>query len=337
MRISWIPNQLIANPQLLATWIAAYRIDSEGGCATVPDVAAAIGVSERSVRRSFSDLVAMGLAVKPERGCLVPLPGPVDEAASLRYPDHREWTAVSTSLSVLATGGQKEEAIRPHVAKTGAENDTTCSYNKIINSPPNYKQEDPPYTPPTDSLFPIDEVPPSPSKKISDLEVILAAFNELGGNRVKPSSKVCQHITARLAEGHSVAEILLVLEYKAAEWLNDPRMAQYFRIMTLFRESKFAGYLRGAMAWAKAGRRLPTQANQMEQRRQMREMDAEPRSQAHVAQLRDQLVAKRREFYREHGRAMTREEEAKIREFLKKSEKDHSNPEISGNVAQEEA
>lgn len=50
-------------------------------------------------------------------------------------------------------------------------------------------------------------------------------------------------ISARLAEGHTIADLKLVIDHQCAKWLGDEEMEQYLRPSTLFRASKFEGYL----------------------------------------------------------------------------------------------
>lgn len=53
-------------------------------------------------------------------------------------------------------------------------------------------------------------------------------------------------INARMAEGFTLQDLLLVIDHKFSEWGQDSKMAQYVRPSTLFSPSKFAGYLKSA-------------------------------------------------------------------------------------------
>ena len=59
-----------------------------------------------------------------------------------------------------------------------------------------------------------------------------------------------QNINARLAEGYSVADLQLVIDFKREHWSANLKMAEYLRPMTLFAPQKFAGYLAGAQRWS---------------------------------------------------------------------------------------
>ncbi|WP_107283116.1 replication protein P [Photobacterium lipolyticum] len=69
-------------------------------------------------------------------------------------------------------------------------------------------------------------------------------LNSVVGSRFKPDAKAStKNISGRLSDGASVKVLKLVIDYKACEWLNDPKMAQFLRPSTLFGTEKFNGYL----------------------------------------------------------------------------------------------
>lgn len=47
----------------------------------------------------------------------------------------------------------------------------------------------------------------------------------------------------RLKEGHSLQEVLSVIDFKCDEWINDPKMSRYLTYDTLLRKSNFEKYL----------------------------------------------------------------------------------------------
>lgn len=72
---------------------------------------------------------------------------------------------------------------------------------------------------------------------------IIDALNTAAGTSYRPTSRKTQElINARLAEGYTVDDFRTVIAKKAAEWKDDPKMAQYLRPETLF-GTKFEGYL----------------------------------------------------------------------------------------------
>jgi len=107
-------------------------------------------------------------------------------------------------------------------------------------------------TPLKSSTYPNNEPNSEPNSKDSlsckpDCLKVLVKMNELLGAKYKPSAKThIQNISARLTDGHSVEDLILVVEHKHKEWGNDPKMAQYLRPSTLFQLGKFQGYLTAA-------------------------------------------------------------------------------------------
>lgn len=77
----------------------------------------------------------------------------------------------------------------------------------------------------------------------TDIKYIVDYLNDRVGSSFKSTTKATQRvIKARLAEGFTVDEILLVIDKKCQEWLGDSKMEQYLRPETLF-GTKFEGYL----------------------------------------------------------------------------------------------
>lgn len=82
------------------------------------------------------------------------------------------------------------------------------------------------------------------SKRHDDVKAVIAHMNGAIGSRYKASTKAhADGISARLGEGHSVDDLIAVIDHKAREWGSDPKMAQYLRPATLFAPGKFGGYL----------------------------------------------------------------------------------------------
>jgi uncharacterized phage protein (TIGR02220 family) len=77
----------------------------------------------------------------------------------------------------------------------------------------------------------------------TDIRYIVDYLNDRVGSSFKSTTKATQRvIKARLAEGFTVDEFLLVIDKKCQEWLGDSKMEQYLRPETLF-GTKFEGYL----------------------------------------------------------------------------------------------
>ncbi|MGL6378688.1 conserved phage C-terminal domain-containing protein [Aeromonas hydrophila] len=83
---------------------------------------------------------------------------------------------------------------------------------------------------------------------------MLAHFNSVTDRRYQAKPTALQNINARLAEGHSVADLMLVAEFKSTHWAADLKMAEYLRPMTVYAPQKFPGYLAAARRWEQVGR-----------------------------------------------------------------------------------
>lgn len=96
---------------------------------------------------------------------------------------------------------------------------------------------------------------PDPEVLITDqAKSSLAHLNQATGSRFQVCKSSLEHIRARLREGFTPAELVLVIDYSAEKWGADIKMAEYLRPTTLFLPSKFPGYLQSATKWAAAGR-----------------------------------------------------------------------------------
>ena len=87
------------------------------------------------------------------------------------------------------------------------------------------------------------------------VETVISHLNELAGTHYRPTkADTIKVITARLKEGYSVDDLKLVVSYKCDEWMGTD-MQKYLRPETLFRPSKFEGYLNAAMSGAPVRKR----------------------------------------------------------------------------------
>lgn len=68
-------------------------------------------------------------------------------------------------------------------------------------------------------------------------------LNQLTGRNYRPAASNIRLLRARLAEGYTAQEIADVIARKCAEWIDDPKMAQYLRPATLFNAEKFNTYV----------------------------------------------------------------------------------------------
>lgn len=86
-----------------------------------------------------------------------------------------------------------------------------------------------------------------------DVKSVVDQMNSILNSKYKPSTKShAQNISARLDEGHTIDDLILVVKDRLSAWGNDPRMAQYLRPQTIFQAGKFNGYLMAAKTTPKA-------------------------------------------------------------------------------------
>lgn len=98
---------------------------------------------------------------------------------------------------------------------------------------------------PTDEPQPLIPEPQAPiqQKEPDPTEEVINHLNHRLGTKYKPTTQATRKlIKARLKEGFTVEDIKLVIDKKAAEWVGNPKMAQYLRPDILF-GNKFEGYL----------------------------------------------------------------------------------------------
>ena len=82
---------------------------------------------------------------------------------------------------------------------------------------------------------------------------VLNHLNTVAGSKFQKGKTSLESIRARLREGHSVEDMILMVDYKHVHWEGTTQY-DYMQPTTLFRPSKFEGYLHSAMRWNARGR-----------------------------------------------------------------------------------
>lgn len=96
---------------------------------------------------------------------------------------------------------------------------------------------------------------PDPEVVITDqAKKVLTHLNQTTGSRFQVCKTSLEHIRARLREGFTPEEMVMVIDYSKEKWGVDIKMAEYLRPTTLFIPSNFPGYLQSATRWDSAGR-----------------------------------------------------------------------------------
>lgn len=103
-----------------------------------------------------------------------------------------------------------------------------------------------------------DKQNPTPSSSSSssttvnkDAAQILDHLNQQSGRAYQAVQANLNLILARLKEGATLDQCKAVVDAKAREWLNDPKMVKYLRPKTIFNATNFAQYV-GELSSAKA-------------------------------------------------------------------------------------
>ena len=74
-----------------------------------------------------------------------------------------------------------------------------------------------------------------------DVEQVISHLNEKTGSHFRNVPSTSKLIAARIAE-FSIEDCIAVIDAKAHQWLNDPKMSDYLRPQTLFSATNFANY-----------------------------------------------------------------------------------------------
>ncbi|OXV23952.1 conserved phage C-terminal domain-containing protein [Enterobacter kobei] len=83
--------------------------------------------------------------------------------------------------------------------------------------------------------------------------LILNHLNEVTGKKFRKGKSSLDNIRARLRESFTQDELLLVIDYKHEQW-KETKYYEHMQPTTLFRPTKFEGYLQNAVRWDGKGR-----------------------------------------------------------------------------------
>ena len=96
------------------------------------------------------------------------------------------------------------------------------------------------------------QVPTEPDNAPEKL--ILDYFNKVTNSKYREGKTTTGHIKARLAEGFTSEDLILITDYLTAKWQKDPKMRDYLRPKTLFVPENCIEYQDKAIKWRDAGR-----------------------------------------------------------------------------------
>jgi uncharacterized phage protein (TIGR02220 family) len=206
---------------LLCIWMLASRTDNK-----IPDdavwLAAKIGATE-----------PVDLELLKARSWLVEHP-----ASDTLAPDASKVLAPDAS-KVLAPDASKVLAPDASNMLALAHADTRSRYKASYKT--TYKTTD--LKPMSGSLSAnADPIAPNSQNSLDSLSVIEQAKVTYGLDWRKPH----RFLKARIRDGATVEDCMVVIADRVKYWSNDEKMRQYLRQETLFREGKFEGYLQAA-------------------------------------------------------------------------------------------
>lgn len=85
-------------------------------------------------------------------------------------------------------------------------------------------------------------------------KLILDYFNKVTNSKYREGKTTTGHIKARLEEGFTSEDLMLITDYLTAKWQDDPKMRDYLRPKTLFIPENCIEYQDKAIKWRDAGR-----------------------------------------------------------------------------------
>lgn len=98
------------------------------------------------------------------------------------------------------------------------------------------------------------KTPVDPEQVVTDQAIqVLTHLNHTAGSKFQKSKSSLENIRARLREGYSADDLILVIDYKHEHW-HETEQYDYMQPTTLFRPTKFEGYLSSATRWNDKGR-----------------------------------------------------------------------------------
>ncbi|MCV3283416.1 conserved phage C-terminal domain-containing protein [Aeromonas veronii] len=157
----------------------------------------------------------------------------------------------SVPPKAFADAALSGDAVAPTVAPIGAPTVTTTEQEvKELDSTEDLKQISCPVSVETER----DRKRKAALAVSPDAKAVLEHFNAVADRRYQAKPTALQNINARLADGYSVTDLQLVVDFKTAHWAADLKMSEYLRPMTVFAPQKFESYLAAAKRWNSIGR-----------------------------------------------------------------------------------
>lgn len=232
--------------------LADFSSDEGVSWPSIGTIARQIGAGESTVRTAIAQLEKDGwLSRKQRRNG--------NRNASNVYQLNVAKLQAAAFSHLSDSDASKSDASKSDASKSDPSKFEASKNSKKGSFDPSESGGDPSVKPTTD---PSDKKPSCPVAAQPDPEVlitdqakqVLTHLNQVTNSRYQVSTTSLQNIRARIGEGFTVSELVLVVDYCNAKWGDDLKMSDYLRPQTLFQPSKFPGYLKSANSWDKANR-----------------------------------------------------------------------------------
>ncbi|WP_140921048.1 conserved phage C-terminal domain-containing protein [Limnobaculum xujianqingii] len=224
--------------------------NDEGVCwPSVDTIARQIGAGRSTVITAINELMKEGWLTKQERR-----KGQRSATNIYRLNVEKLRTAANAIYSQGSDSGRSESE---HSETGHSESERSGNIKKSVSQGPE-SGHDPSVSskqdPSVKTSCPAAEQP-DPATMITDqAKQVLNHLNLVTGSKYQPSKTSLEGIRARLIEGFTLSELLLVVDYTNEKWGDDLKMSEYLRPIPLFSPSKFPGYLQAAEKWNESGR-----------------------------------------------------------------------------------
>ncbi|ECG8590775.1 hypothetical protein FNI11_13685 [Salmonella enterica subsp. salamae] len=252
------------------------RMDGGWMYKTQADIATETALTRDEQETARKRLVALGVLEEARRGVpatmhyrinaerlevlLLETAQPVKKAAPPDKTRLRNLQNVETPQSGLVQSRKQECGDAANKNAVTPQTSMGESHEQACGDPANFPTGD--YTENTQEITQENTKPSCPVAAQPDPEVVitdnaievLTHLNRVSGSRYQKSKTALENIRARLRDGYSVSELMLVIDLKHEHWHDNDEQYQYMRPETLFGPKKFEGYLQSAIRWEQKGR-----------------------------------------------------------------------------------
>ncbi|MFP1871935.1 conserved phage C-terminal domain-containing protein [Lonsdalea quercina] len=215
----------------------------EGVCwPSIETIARQLGAGTSTVRTAIAKLEADGWLSRTQRRN-----GNRNASNMYQLNVEKLWTAANAHPPVSDTS--KSDASKSERSKFEAS-----KTSKKRSFHPSESGGDPSVTSKHDPSDKNSRQPAAQTDQSEPAKQVLNYFNQTTGHSYRDGKTTIGYIRGRLAEEYVARDLILVVDYLTAKWLNDPRMCDYLRPKTLFGPENFPEYYEKSRKWEQSGR-----------------------------------------------------------------------------------